>query len=414
MELGSPVVKMRGSPQARADDGEAGVNAYNQPVQPIYLDNNSTTRIAPEVLEAMMPYLKDEYGNPSSLHRSGQAARHAIEMARQDVADLIGADPREIVFTSGGTEADNLAILGALAAHPTKRHIVTTAVEHVAVHSLCERLATQGYRVTFVKVDVQGRLDLNEFADALDGDTAIASVMHANNETGVIFPIEEIAKIAAEKRVLLHVDAVQTAGKMPLEMKTMQPALLSIAAHKFHGPKGAGALYVRKGVRMKNQLVGGHQERDIRPGTENVAAIVGMAAAARLARERLSKPQAQIGALRDRLEMGVLGTIEFAHVIGAESPRTCNTTTIGFESLEAEAILIALSEEGVCASSGSACSSGSLEPSHVLKAMGVDERIAHGAVRFSLSSYTTSEEIDRALEIIARVVKRLASLNVSV
>ena len=380
-------------------------------MQTIYLDNNSTTRLAPEVLEAMMPYLTNEYGNPSSMHRTGQAARHAIETARQDVADLLGASPREIVFTSGGTEADNLAILGTLAAHPTKRDIVTTAVEHVAVHSLCERLATQGYRVTFVSVDAQGRLDVDGFSRALDG-AAIASVMHANNETGVIFPIEELATIANEKGVPLHVDAVQTAAKMPLDVRSMRPALLSISAHKFHGPKGVGALYVRKGVRLKNQLVGGHQERDIRPGTENVAAIVGMGAAAKLAQRRLSQASAQMAKLRDQLEQGILSKIKLAHVIGGESPRTCNTTTIGFEAIEAEAILIALSEEGVCASSGSACSSGSLEPSHVLKAMGIDERIAHGAVRFSLSSETTVDEITRAQDVIANVINRLASLSV--
>ncbi len=381
-------------------------------MQTIYLDNNSTTRLAPEVLDAMLPYLTNEYGNPSSMHRTGQAARHAIETARQDVADLLGADPREIVFTSGGTEADNLAILGTLAAHPTKHDIVTTAVEHVAVHSLCERLATQDYRVTFVSVDARGRLDVDGFSKALDG-AAIASVMHANNETGVIFPIEELAAIANQKGVPLHVDAVQTAGKLTLDVRAMRPALLSISAHKFHGPKGVGALYVRKGVRLRNQLVGGHQERDIRPGTENVAAIVGMGAAAKLARNRLAQASAHMAELRDRLEQGILSRIKFAHVIGGESPRTCNTTTIGFEAIEAEAILIALSEEGVCASSGSACSSGSLEPSHVLKAMGIDERIAHGAVRFSLSSETTADEIARALEIIANVVNRLASLSVA-
>ncbi|HKQ46720.1 MAG TPA: aminotransferase class V-fold PLP-dependent enzyme [Phycisphaerae bacterium] len=379
---------------------------------PIYLDNNSTTRVADEVAAAMTPYWQEQYGNASSLHRMGQAARHAIETARGEVASLIGAEPRQIVFTSGGTEADNLAILGTLAAYPTKRHVVTTAVEHVAVHSLCERLANEGHRVTFVGVDTAGHLDLSALAAALDDDTAIVSVMHANNETGVIFPVEEVAKLTASRGIPLHVDAVQTTGKLPLDVAALGAQLVSLSAHKIHGPKGAGALYVAKRVRLRNQLVGGHQERDIRPGTENVAAIVGFGAAAKLARERLaSGGMDKVAALRDRLERGIQDRVDFAKVIGDPERRTPNTTNIGFEALEAEAILIALSEEGVCASSGSACSSGSLEPSHVLKAMGIDERTAHGAIRFSLSHETTDDEIDRALEIVPKVVNRLASLR---
>lgn len=377
----------------------------------IYLDNNSTTRVAEEVAAAMTPFLREQYGNASSLHRMGQAARHAIETAREQVAALIGAESRQMVFTSGGTESDNLAIFGTLAAYPNKRHVVTTAVEHVAVLSACEQLEKEGYRVTFVGVDSAGHLDLAALAAALDDDTAIVSVMHANNETGVIFPVAEIAKLTAVRGIPLHVDAVQTTGKLPFDVAALGAQLVSLSAHKIHGPKGAGALYVGKRARLRSRQIGGHQERDLRPGTENVAAIVGFGVAARLARERLEKEgMNRVAALRDRLERGILEKVTFARVIGDPANRTPNTTNIGFESLEAEAILIALSEESVCASSGSACSSGSLEPSHVLKAMGIDERLAHGAIRFSLSFETTADEIARALEIVPRVVHRLASL----
>ncbi len=377
----------------------------------IYLDNNSTTRLADQVFQVMEPYLREQYGNASSLHLMGQAARHAVETAREQVARLIGARPRQVVFTSGGTEADNLAILGTLAAYPTKRHLVTTAVEHLAVHSLCQRLESQGYRVTYINVDSAGHLDLEAFAEALDEETALASVMHANNETGVIFPIREVAEITAARGVPLHVDAVQTLGKLPIDVAALGANLVSFSAHKMHGPKGVGALYVGRGARLRSQLVGGHQERDIRPGTENVAAIVGLGAAAELAGRRLKDGLSSVAALRDRLEAGILEQVNFAHVIGDGQPRTVNTSNICFESLAAEAILVTLSEQGVCTSSGSACSSGSLEPSHVLKAMGIEERIAHGAVRFSLSHETTEEEVDQALEIVPRVVHRLASIG---
>jgi cysteine desulfurase len=377
----------------------------------IYLDNNSTTRVADQVLQVMEPYLGEQYGNASSLHLMGQAARHAVETAREQVARLIGARPRQMVFTSGGTEADNLAILGTLAAYPTKRHLVTTAVEHLAVHSLCQRLESQGYRVTYVNVDSAGHLDLEAFAEALDEETALASVMHANNETGVIFPIREVAEITAARGVPLHADAVQTLGKLPIDVAALGANMVSFSAHKMHGPKGAGALYVGRGTRLRSQLVGGHQERDIRPGTENVAAIVGFGAAAELAGRRLKDGLSSVAALRDRLESGLLERVNFAHVIGDGQQRTVNTSNICFESLAAEAILVTLSEQGVCASSGSACSSGSLEPSHVLKAMGIKEHIAHGAVRFSLSHETTVEEVDQALEIVPRVVHRLASIG---
>lgn len=360
----------------------------------------------------MLPFWRDHYGNPSSLHGMGQDARHAVEEARHQVASLIGAKPREIVFTSGGTEANNLAILGALALRPDKRHIITTAVEHVSAFSLCERLARRNYRVTFVPVDSQGRLDLDQFRDALNDDTALATVMHANNETGYLFPITDIAKLTAEKGVPLHVDAVQTTGKIPLRAADLGANQMTISAHKIHGPKGIGALYLAPGTRLESQLVGGHQERDIRPGTENVAAIVGFGKAAELARHRLDNNEwKHIAALRDRLEQGLLAQVPTARVLGDANQRVWNTTLIAFEAMEAEQILIGLSERGVCASSGSACSSGSLEPSHVLAAMGIEERFLRGAVRFSLSWDTAPSDIDQALQIIPSVVNKLAALR---
>lgn len=377
----------------------------------IYLDNNATTRVDPAVLEAMLPYLRDEYGNPSSIHAFGQAAQHAIEESRARVAALLGAQPREVVFTSGGTEADNLAILGTLAAYPDKRHIITTAVEHSAVLNTCQRLERQGYRVTYIGVDRLGHLDFDRLTSAIDDDTALLSVMHANNETGVIFPIERVAALAAERGVPLHVDAVQSAGKLPIDVRTMPVNLMSVAAHKLHGPKGVGALYIRRGSKLRSLATGGHQERDLRPGTENVAGIVGMGVACELARVHGPETWPRIAAMRDRLEAGILARIAYAHVNGDRHARTCNTTNIGFESVEGEAILIAMSEAGICASSGSACSSGSLEPSHVLKAMGIDRRIAHGAIRFSLSRFTTDDEIDRTLELLPAILSRLATLS---
>jgi cysteine desulfurase len=381
-------------------------------VDSIYLDNNSTTRADPRVIEAMSPFWRDCHGNPSSMHLAGQAARHAVETAREQVAALIGAKPREIVFTSGGTESDNLAILGTLGVHPARRRIITTSVEHVAVHSLCERLAKRGHSVVFLAVSTDGALDIDALATAIDDNTALVSVMYANNETGVIFPIRQVSEICARHRIPLHVDAVQAAGKTPFRAPDLGAQLVSISAHKIHGPKGVGALYVGKGARLESVLVGGHQERDIRPGTENVPAIVGFGVAAQLAAERLhTGAMTRVAELRDRLETGVLQSTESTSIIGQRGSRIPNTTLIGFEALEAEAILISLSEGGVCASSGSACSSGSLEPSHVLKAMGIPEHIAHGAVRFSLSHETAVQEIDRAVEVIARVSTRLRGLT---
>jgi len=380
-------------------------------VKSIYLDNNATTRVADSVVEAMEPCWRVQFGNPSSLHRMGQAARHAIETAREQVAGLIGAQPREIVFTSGGTESDNLAILGTLAAYPKKRHIVTTAVEHPAVHGLCERWAKLGLDVTFVGVDSSGRLDLDAFERAVSERTALASVMHANNETGVFFPIKEVAEVTSARGVPLHVDAAQTVGKIDVDVASLGCDLMTLSAHKMHGPKGVGALYVGPRVRLRSQLVGGHQERDIRPGTENVAGIVGLGAAASLASSRLASGESHVAELRDRLERGILDRVHCARVIGDVSRRIPSTTNVAFESLSAEAILVGLSERGVCASSGSACASGSMEPSHVIQTMGLDERLAHGAVRFSLSWDSTIKEIDRALEIVPEVVTRLEAIN---
>lgn len=378
----------------------------------LYLDNNSTTPVAPEVVAAMQPVWRETFGNPSSLHRAGQAARHAVETAREKVAALIGAKPREIVFTSGGTEADNLAIRGTLAAYPTRKHLVTTAVEHEAVLSLCRLLETRGFRVTCLGVDAGGRLDLDRLADAVGDDTALVSVMYANNETGVIFPIPEVAEICRGKGIPLHVDAVQAAGKLPIDVSALGAQLVSLSAHKMHGPKGVGALYVGKGARLRGTQIGGHQERDIRPGTENVSGIVGFGEAARLAAARLAGDYAtRVAGMRDRLESAVLERVPFAAVNGDRASRTVNTTNIGFAGISAEAILVALSERGVCASSGAACSSGSMEPSHVLQAMGIDPRVAHGAIRFSLSHETTETEIDEAVGIIVDVTKRLAQLT---
>lgn len=390
-----------------------GGAAAAAPARPdwIYLDNNATTRPDPRVVEAMLPFLSDQYANPSSVHLFGQQVRHAIETAREEVASALGGRPRQIVFTGGGSEANHLAIRGVLAVSPNRRHFVTTAVEHDSVLRLAGQLEREGYRVTYLGVDALGRLDPAAFEAALTDDTALASVMHANNETGVIFPVEELARIAARKVVPLHVDATQTVGKLPIDAGRLGAGLLTCAAHKFHGPKGVGVLYQGRGVRLRPQLLGGHQERDLRAGTENVPGIVGAGTAIRLAVEHLEEERTRVAALRDRLEAAILERVPIARVHGDRSARLPNTTNIGFEALEAEAILMVLSREGICVSSGSACSSGSLEPSHVLKAMGVDERYAHGAVRFSLSRFTTDDEIDRALAVIPQAIERLRKLQ---
>lgn len=376
----------------------------------IYLDNNATTMMDPRVFEAMRPFLIEQYANPSSAHHLGQQARHAVESARERIAARLGLAGHQVVFTSGGTEANDLAVRGTLAARPGKRHLVTTAVEHESVLRLAHLVEKEGYRVTYLGVDRLGRLDPAEFEAALGEDTALASVMHANNETGVVFPIEQLGGIAASKGVPFHVDATQTAGKCPMNLGKVSVQLVTLSAHKIHGPKGIGALCVKRGARPRPRLIGGHQEGDLRAGTENVPAIVGMAEALDLAADHINEENTRVRDLRDRLEAGILERVASACRAGDREHRLPNTTTICFEALEAEAILISLSNHGICASSGSACSSGALEPSHVLAAMGLDERALHGAVRFSLSRFNREEEIDRTLEVVPAVIERLRTV----
>jgi cysteine desulfurase len=377
----------------------------------IYFDNNATTQPLPEVIAAMDEALGAEYANPSSVHQFGQRVRHRVEVAREQVANLIGASPKELIFTSGGTESINLAIRGGLQLHPNRRRFVTTAVEHSAGLRVAEQVAAGGYEVVYVGVDRQGRLDAAEFAEKVTQDTALVSFIHANNETGVLFDVAILAAVAHDRGVPVHVDAVQSAGKLPIDVHAWPVDLVSIAAHKLHGPKGVGALYVKRRTRLVPQIVGGGQERLLRGGTENVPGIIGMGVAAEIARRDLAPVSASIGRLRDALESGVLSAVPIAHVNGCGAPRIHNTSNISFEGLEAEAILLLLSEAGVCASSGSACSSGSLEPSHVLKAMGLDERLAHGAVRFSLSRLNTADEVGQVVAMLPGLLSRLTVLS---
>ena len=377
----------------------------------IYVDNNATTRVAPEVLEEMLPYFSEQYGNPSSMHSFGGQAGKKVREARESVAALLGADPDEIVFTSCGTESDSTAIHAALQSYPDRKHIVTTRVEHPAVKNLCERLATKGYRVTFVPVDRTGRLDLEFLFQSLTEDTAIVSVMWANNESGTIFPIGEIARATRERGILFHTDAVQAAGKIPIDMADVPVDMLSLSGHKLHGPKGVGALYVRKGTRFSPFLVGGHQESGRRGGTENVASIIGLGRASAFAADHIEEENTRVRALRDRLERGLLEKVPKASVNGDPAGRLPNTTSIGFDSVEGESILLMMDPLGICASSGSACTSGSLEPSHVLRAMGVPFTSAHGSIRFSLSVYNTEEEIDFILEKLPPIIQRLREMS---
>ncbi|MCH6545872.1 MAG: cysteine desulfurase NifS [Deltaproteobacteria bacterium] len=377
----------------------------------IYFDNNATTRVVPEVFEAMKPYLTELYGNPSSIHSFGSHVGRKIQAAREKVAALLGAsDPIEVVFTSCGTEGDNAAIRGILESRPEKRHIVTTQVEHPAVMGLCQHLEKKGYRVTWLHVDGEGMLDLDELRDSLSDDTALVSVMAANNETGVIFPFEAVGEIVKAKGIPFHVDAVQAVGKIPLNMKNSPVDLLTISGHKFHAPKGVGALYVKRGITFRPFIVGGHQERNRRAGTENVASIIGMGAAAELARKNLGEETKQVQALRDRLEKSLVSTVG-CRVNGHRERRLPNTLNVSFEFLEGEAVLVLLDEFGICASTGSACTAGSVEPSHVLRAMGVPPTWIQGAVRFSLSPYNTVEEVDFVNEKMPGIVQRLQGLS---
>jgi cysteine desulfurase len=381
-------------------------------VKTVYVDNNATTRVAPEVLDAMLPFFKDLWGNPSSMHTFGGQVAHHIDKAREQVAKLLNAGrPSEIIFTSCGTESDNTAIRSALLASKDKRRIVTTSVEHPAVLNLCKSLAKEGYEVTFLPVDHEGHLNLDQFKDSLKDDTAVASVMWANNETGVIFPIEEIADICAEKNVPLHVDAVQAAGKVDIDLSKTPITYLAISGHKLHAPKGVGALYVRRGTKFYPWLIGGHQESGRRGGTENVAFIVGLGAASELAVKNRQKDAEHMRALRDFLEKGILNSVPRSFVNGDRQMRLPNTTNISFEAIEGEAILLMLNEYGICASSGSACTSGSLEPSHVLVAMGVPFTRAHGSIRFSLSRYNTKDEMEYIIAKMPQIVERLRGLS---
>ncbi len=384
------------------------------PDQIIYMDNNATTRVAPEVLDAMAPFLRDYYGNPSSMHNFGGQVAGALSAARLQVASLLGADPEEITFTSCGTESDSTAILSALQVNPDKRHIVTTRVEHPAVKNLCENLrgiTSRTYRLTRLKVNGEGELDPEEYEKALSDDTAIVSVMWANNETGVLFPIAEMAAMARKRGILFHTDAVQAVGKIPINLRNSEIDFLSLSGHKLHAPKGVGALYIRRGAPFVPFLTGGHQERGRRGGTENVASIVGLGKACELAAGMMEEENLRVRALRDRLEEGLLSTIPRSLLNGHVRDRLPNTSNISFEFVEGEAILLHMNRYNICASSGSACTSGSLEPSHVLRAMGVPFTAAHGSIRFSLSVYNTEEDVDVILEKLPGIIASLREMS---
>jgi cysteine desulfurase len=380
-------------------------------MKPVYLDNNATTAIAPEVLAEMMPYLTDFYGNASSMHSFGGNVGLKIKQARAQVADLIGAQPEEIIFTSCGTESDNTALWAALRAYPGKRHVITSTVEHPAVKNLAEYLARFGYRVTFVPVDMSGRLDVEHLYRHLNSDTAVVSLMWANNETGVIFPVEEVAERVADQGAVFHTDAVQAVGKIPIQMAENRIDMLSLSGHKLHAPKGVGALYVRRGTKFAPFLLGGHQERGRRGGTENVPGIVGLGRAAELVAAHLDEENGRVRDLRDKLESELISRIPNAIVNGDRDNRLPNTTSIAFEYVEGEAILLLLDEFRICASSGSACTSGSLEPSHVLRAMEVPFTAAHGSIRFSLSIYNTEAEIDLVIDKLPSIIDRLRKMS---
>ena len=377
----------------------------------IYLDNNATTAVAPEVLDAMMPYLRDWYGNPSSMYSFAGSAHKAVAKAREQVAALLGASPEEIVFTSCGTESDSTAILGAFEAQPEKRHFITSRVEHSAIIAMGQFLERKGFRVTYLDVDEKGQLDLEQLDKAMTPETGIVSLMYANNETGTIFPIAEAAAMIKAHGIPFHVDAVQAVGKIPLDLSVLPLDYLAMSGHKLHAPKGVGVLYARRGAPFRPFLRGGHQESGRRAGTENVPYIVGLGAACELAARHIQDENTRVKALRDKLEAGLLATIPNARVNGNPANRLPNTTNISFKYVEGEAILLLLDQEGICASSGSACTSGSLEPSHVLRSMGVPFTYAHGSVRLSLSRYTTEAEIDRALEVFPRVIGRLREIS---
>lgn len=382
-------------------------------MRPVYLDNNATTRVDPEVVAAMLPYFTEQFGNASSMHAFGSEVGAALRAARKSVQALIGAEfDHEIIFNSGGTEADNSAILSALETQPGRDEVITSVVEHPAVLTLCDYLEKRrGVTVHQIGVDAKGRLDLNAYRKALGPKTAIASIMWANNETGNLFPVELLAELAHEAGALFHTDAVQAVGKIPIDVKSTKIDMLSLSGHKLHAPKGIGALYVRKGVRFRALVRGGQQERGRRAGTENAPAVVGLGKAAELALRHMADEQTRVKDLRDRLESGLLQQIGSCFVAGDPENRLPNTSNIAFEFIEGEAILLLLNKEGIAASSGSACASGSLEPSHVLRAMNVPYTAAHGAIRFSFSRENGSEDVDRVLSAVPPIIAKLRQLS---
>jgi len=389
------------------------VLGFEDTVHRIYLDHNATTPPLPAVIERMTAVLREEFGNPSSVHHYGQQAKAAVDDARSEVAALIGADPSEVLFTSGGTEGDNIAIRGAAEAleNTGRKHLVASAIEHEAVLNTLKALARRGWRTTLLPVDQSGIVSANVLREALADDTAVVSVMHANNEIGTIQPVAELARVAHERGALFHTDAVQSAGKIPVNVKVLGVDMLSLSAHKFYGPKGVGALWIRRGLRVLPLLTGGRQERSRRAGTENVPGIVGMGTAAALATRKMSDEGMRLAALRDRLEAGILRVVPGAAVNGSSDARVPNTTNISFDRIEAESLLIALDLAGIAVSTGSACSSGTLEPSHVLKAMGFNAHRTQNSIRFSLGASNTDAEIDRVIAALPEIVEKLRSLT---
>ena len=380
----------------------------------VYMDNNATTMVAPEVVDVMIPYLSNLYGNPSSMHTFGGLVDLDIEKAREKIAKLLGATAEEITFTSCGTESDSTAILSALRTFPDKRHVVTTRVEHPAVKSLCENLESvmgHKYRVTRLKVDAEGMIDMAAYEAALTDDTAIVSIMWANNETGNIYPVEKMAEMANQRGILFHTDAVQAVGKIPINLQELDIDFLSLSGHKLHAPKGVGVLYVKRGTRFVPFLTGGHQEHGRRGGTENVASIVGLGRACELAAEKMEEENKRVRHLRDKLEENLLQAIPNSRLNGHKTARLPNTSNISFEYVEGEAILLHMNQYKICASSGSACTSGSLEPSHVLRAMGVPFTAAHGSIRFSLSVYNSEEEVDYIVEKMPAIIELLRKMS---
>lgn len=378
----------------------------------IYFDNNATTMVDPEIVQEMLPYFSEQFGNPSSMHEFGNKVGFALKKARKQIQNLLGAaHDSEIIFTSCGTESDSTAILSAIKAQPERNEIITTVVEHPAVLTLCEQLEKEGYKVHYLKVDMKGRLDLDTYKSLLSDKVAVVSVMWANNETGTLFPVIEMAEMANAAGVMFHTDAVQAVGKIPLDLKNTRIDMLSVSGHKLHAPKGIGVLYLRRGVRFRPLLRGGHQERGRRAGTENSASIVAMGKAAEIAKSHIEFENTEVAAMRDRLQEGILAAVPYCFVTGDPDNRLPNTVNIAFEYVEGEAILMLLNRRGIAASSGSACTSGSLEPSHVMRAMDIPYTAAHGSTRFSLSRYNTMDEVEYVIAEVPAIIAQLRKLS---